>query len=123
MPAYGKVALVSTQFHPSDVAFARGWSKRAPGIDGWRVVVDQEEGTERVSVIPPGGVEPVFIITRPSVRALIERRVRGPEGERLEPVGDYVNLRIAVQALCPITEDDLQEINEELEIAFPRKRR
>ena len=123
MPAYGKIALVTTLFHPSDVAFADGWSRRAPGIDGWRILVDRREATQQVSVLPPGAEEPVFIITRPAVNVVVERRVRDGGDERLEPVGEYPNLRAAVQALCPITDDDLQEIHEELEIAFPRNRR
>lgn len=123
MPAYGKIALVTTLFHPSDVAFADGWSRRAPGIDGWRILVDRRDATQQVSVLPPGAEEPVFIITRPAVNVVVERRVRDGGDERLEPVGEYPNLRVAVQALCPITDDDLQQIHEELEIAFPRNRR
>lgn len=123
MPAYGKITLVTTQFHPSDVAFARGWSRHAPGIDGWRLLVDREDGTERVSVVPPGAQEPVFIITHPAVNVLVERRVNGEGGDHFAAVGEFPNLRMAVQALCPISEDDLQEIHEELEIAFPRRAR
>lgn len=123
VPAYGKIALVTSLFHPSDVAFAYGWSRRAPGIDGWRIVVDRGEATQQVGVLPPGAEEPVFIITRPAVNVLVERRVRDGARETLALVGEYPNLRVAVQALCPLTEDDLQQIHEELEIAFPRNRR
>ncbi len=123
MPAYGKIVLVTSLFHPSDVAFAQGWSRRAPGIDGWRLILDRETGTERVGVIPPGAEEAVFIITRPGVRTVMERRSVRDGGETLAPVGEYDNLRRAVLALCPLTDDDLQEIHEELEIAFPRSRR
>ena len=123
MPAYGKIVLVTTQFHPSDVAFARGWSRCAPGIDGWRIQVDREDGTECVSILPPGAEEAVFIITRPAVHVVVHRRLRGGGEERMVRVGEYANLRLAVQALCPISEDDLQELNEELEVAFPRRRR
>lgn len=123
MPAYGKLVLVTSVFHPSDVAFARGWSRRAPGIDGWRVLLDREVGTERVSIIPPGADEPVFIVTRPGVRTVLERRVGGPGEDRMVLIGEFDNLRQAVQALCPLHDDHLQEIHEELEIAFPRARR
>jgi hypothetical protein len=118
MPAYGKIALVSTRFHPSDVAFAIGWSRRAPGIDGWRVLLDREEETEQVSVIPPGSKEVVFVITRDGTKAVIERL----NGQSRQLVGEFTNLRLAVQALCPLQEEHLQEINEELELAFPRPR-
>ena len=123
MPAYGKIALVTPCFHPSDVAFAQGWSKRAPGIDGWRIVLDRQGMTELVSVIPPGSDEPMFFISRPGVRVLVERRARGQGEDTLMPVGEYDNLRQAVQALCPLSDDDMQEIHEELEVAFPRRRR
>ena len=123
MPAYGKISLVTSLFHPSDVAFARGWSRRAPGIDGWRIVLDREEAAQQVNVLPPGAEDPVFVITRPTVHVQVERRVRDGGEERLELVGEYPNLRAAVQALCPISEDDLQEIHEELERSFPRTRR
>lgn len=123
MPAYAKVSLVTSLFHPSDVAFVHGWSRRAPGIDGWRIAVDRADATEQVCVLPPGADEPVFIITRPAVSVLVERRTRRDGQEAVEQVGEFPNLRAAVQALCPLTDDDLQEIHEELEIAFPRSRR
>jgi hypothetical protein len=123
VPAYRKIALVTSVFHPSDVAFAQGWSRRAPGFGGWRLLLDRESGTKRVSVIPPGSDEPVFFITRDGVRTILSRLVRQEDEATLSVVGDYDNLRCAVQALCPLTEDDLQEIHEELEIAFPRNRR
>lgn len=119
MPAYGKVALVSAQFHPSDVAFAVAWSKRAPGIDGWRVLLDREEGTGRVSVIPPGAEKPVFVVTRDGTKAVMER----VGGRAARPAGEFDNLRQAVLTLCPLHEEVMQEINEELEAAFPRARR
>ena len=64
MPAYAKLALVTPTFHPSDIAFARGWSRRAPGLGGWTVLLDNDAAPEQVSVIPPGGDRPVFYITR-----------------------------------------------------------
>lgn len=122
VPAYGKIALVSSLFHPSDVAFAARWSERAPGLDGWRVRMEPQAEPQRIHVLPPGAQEPVFLITRPSVRVVLERRVVIDGEESFSTVGDYDNLRLAVQALCPLNEDDLQQINEELEIRFPRGR-
>ncbi len=111
-------------FHPSDVAFALRWSERAPGIDGWRLRLEPEAVPERVLVLPPGSQEPVFLISRPSVRVVLERRVGNGSGEgSYRVVGEYDNLRLAVQALCPLDGSDVQEINEELEIRFPRARR
>ena len=110
-------------FHPSDVAFAQRWSERAPGIDGWRVLLEPEAVHDRVHVLPPGAQEPAFLITRPSVRVVLERRVVGGGAESYRIVGEFDNLRQAVLALCPLQGEDLQEINEELEISFPRLRR
>ncbi len=110
-------------FHPSDVAFACRWSERAPGIDGWRVMLEPDAVPERVHVLPPGSPEPVFVISRRSARVVVERRVRAAGEDAFRTVGEYDNLRQAVQALCPLNEDDLQVINEDLEIRFPRSRR
>lgn len=123
VPAYGKITLVTPLFHPSDAGFAQEWSRRAPGIDGWRLLLDRTPGAERVSVTPPGAEEPVFFISRPGVRTVLERRRRGPDGDTLSLVGEYDNLRLAVLALCPLHEDQLQEIHEMMELAFPRDRR
>lgn len=123
VPAYGKIALVTSVFHPSDVAFARGWSRLAPGIDGWRLELDRENGTEQVGVLPPGAEQAVFIIRRDGVRTVMERRFIRAGEECFVLIGEYDNLRRAVQALCPLPDEALQEIHEELEIAFPRNRR
>jgi hypothetical protein len=104
-------------FHPSDIAFVEGWSARAPGIDGWRIALDPPHLVERVAVLPPGSVAPVFYITRRAARTVIERQTR----DGLEEVGEYANLREAVQALCPISEEALVEIHEQLERDFPRR--
>ncbi len=112
--------MVTPLFHPSDVGFALRWSERAPGIDGWRVQPEPQDVPERVLVTPPGSRVPVFVITRPAARVLVERQVG--EGT-FDVVGEYDNLRLAVQALCPIPSEELQEINEELELSFPRGQR
>jgi hypothetical protein len=123
VPAYAKITLVTAAFHPSDVAFVEGWSARAPGIDGWRVAFDGPGGVERVSITPPGATSPVFFITRYAGRALIQRLAPPGSDEALEEVGEFPNLRKAVLALCPLTDEDLQEIHEQLERDFPRRER
>lgn len=84
---------------------------------------EPEAVPERVHVIPPGAQEPVFVISRPSVRVVIERRIASHGEVTFRMVGEYDNLRQAVQALCPLTEEDRQMINEEMEVRFPRNRR
>jgi hypothetical protein len=119
MPAYAKLSLVSSIFHPSDIAFARCWSEAAPGYDGWRLAFDREEAPERVSVLPPGAEEPVFVVTRDARDVILFRRRPAPPGELAE-LGRFDGLREAVLALCPINDEALEEIHERLEIDFPR---
>ena len=118
MPAYAKLKLITSVFHPSDVAFLRGWSAAAPGIDGWRLRLDQEAAPEEVLVLPPGADEPVFRITRPGRDVVLHklRREAAPE-----EIGTFDTPREAVLALCRITAEALEAIHERLEIEFPRR--
>lgn len=119
MPAYAKVTLVSPVFHPSDIAFAVSWGECAVGWGGWKVLVDKEESPEAVAVAPPGLDEPVFFLHRDVGEVVLERE---PPGHPRVLVGRYPNLRNALQALCPLDDATLEEINEGLELSFPRQR-
>lgn len=121
MPAYAKLSLVTSVFHPSDIAFARNWSAAAPGIDGWRVQLDREESPERVSIAPPGAEAPVFSIVRDTRDVVLYRR--RPLTPEPEEVGRYPGLRDALLALCPLPDEALEEIHERLEMEFPRQGR
>ncbi len=123
MPAYAKIALVTSVFHASDIAFVRGWSARAPGIDGWRVTYDKPDAPECVMIAPPGADGPVFFLSRRAAKTVLERRPPGRPDEELTEIGSYDTLRLAVQALCKLDGDALQEIHEQLERDFPRGRR
>jgi hypothetical protein len=120
MAAYAKVKLVTSAFHPSDIAFARGWSAAAPGLGGWQIQLDNETSPERVSIIPPGALQPAFVVTR-GVRDVILRRHRA-NGED-EEIGSFVGLREALLSVCPLDDDALVEIHESLEVTFPRYKR
>ncbi len=120
MPAYAKVSLVSSVFHPSDIAFARRWSEAAPGIGGWGLRLDREERAEEVLVLPPGADAPVFRIVRPGRRVLLQKL--RPDAEP-EEIGVFDGLREAVLALCPLGDDALEAIHERLETDFPRRDR
>jgi hypothetical protein len=122
MPAYAKLSLVTSIFHPSDIAFARNWSEAAPGYDGWRVVLDRDEAPERVSILPPGAEETVFVVVRDTRDVILFRRRPAPSGELTE-LGRFDGLREAVLALCPLPDEALEEIHERLEIDFPRQGR
>ncbi len=123
MPAYAKIVLVSSVYHASDIAFVQGWSARAPGIDGWRVTFDNPAAPECVMVTPPGSDAPVFFLRRRAGRTVIERRPAGRPDDDMIEIGMHDTLRLAVQALCKLDGDDLQEIHEQLERDFPRGRR
>lgn len=123
MPAYAKLKLVTPIFHASDIAFARGWSRVAPGIGGWTVLLDNDAAPEQISVIPPGVAEPAFFLSRRGRDVVLERRrPMGDDDEVLE-AGRFDNLRDAVLALCPIDDDALEAIQVALESEFPRLNR
>jgi hypothetical protein len=121
MPAFDKIALVTPVFHLADLAFVHAWSRHAPGIGGWRVLVDDQQAPENVAVIPPGAEEPVFFITRQAAKAVLARRPwqAGPEAPRVT-LGTFDTLRQAVLALCELPGEALQDIQEDLEREFPR---
>ena len=122
MPAYAKMSLVTSVFHPSDIAFVHSWSAVAPGYGGWHVRLDREEAPEQVSVLPPGAEEPPFVITKGPRDVALHRRRPGPEAG-LEELQRFDNLRDAVLALCQISGEALEAIHTRLERDFPRRGR
>lgn len=116
MPAHAKVSLVTPVFHPSDIAFVRGWSAAAPGFGGWHVAFDDDAAPKLVSVTPPGADQPVFVITRVVREAVLHRR----HGGELVELQRFDGLREAALALCPLGDDTLEEIQVALEQDFPR---
>jgi len=120
MPAYAKISLVTSVFHPSDIAFVRGWSAAAPGLGGWQVLLDRDDAPEMVSVLPPGAEAPVFVLTRGSRDVVLQRR---RANGAVEEIGSFDGLREAVLALCPLGDEALEAINEGLEENFPRRDR
>jgi hypothetical protein len=123
MPAYAKLKLVSSVFHPSDIAFARGWSRAARGMGGWTVLLDNDAAARQVSVIPPGLDRPVFFLSRQGGEVLVERRGSLGDDDEVIEAGRYAGLREAVLALCPLDDDALEEIQVALQGQFPRRDR
>ena len=119
MPAFGKLSLVTPVFHPSDIAFAVYWSKSAPGWGGWKVLVDNEDTPETVAVAPPGLDEPVFFLHREVNEVVMH--LEPPGGDRSE-AARFANLREAVVALCPLSDEALEDVQLALERDFPRAR-
>ncbi len=120
MAAYAKVKLVTSVFHPSDMAFARGWGTAAPGLGGWGLVFDNDAGATEVSILPPGAEAPAFVITRGATDVTLHRR--RASGDR-EEIDTFNGLREALLTLCPLSEESLVEIQDALEEAFPRRLR
>lgn len=120
MPAYAKVTLVTSVFHPSDIAFLRRWSDAAPGIDGWRVRLDREEKATEIVVLPPGAEAPVFRLIRPGRDVLLQKLRPNTEPDE---IGHFDGLREAILTLCPLGDEALEAIHEALEAEFPRRNR
>jgi hypothetical protein len=112
----------NTTFHSADVLYVIAWATTAPGIDGWRVVIDDDAQTSLVSVIPPGSHVPVFFLTRQGEETIIKRQSHATGGGRAE-VGRFDGLRTAILALCPLSDDQREEINERMETIYPRSLR
>ena len=83
------------------------------------MLVDKEDAPEAVAVAPPGLDEPVFFLYRAASEVVVERE---PPGQERSEVGRFPNLRNALQALCPLDDETLEEIHLGLERTYPRAR-
>ena len=120
-------ALFSTEkasvFHQADVLFALEWAAVAPGLGGWNLVLDDEQNTRLVSVIPPGAENPAFFITRDGSEVTISwLRQKTIDGVLVE-VGRFASLRDAVLTLCPLSDDQKELVNDSMEVLYPRSLR
>lgn len=107
------------RFPRADVLFALEWSAIAPGIGGWDVLIDDEKRTKLVSVVPPGSDVPSFFIYGKGRDVVVTWLAPNGRGEVME-VGRFTSLRTAVLALCPLTTEQMEMVNESLEILYPR---
>jgi hypothetical protein len=107
-------------FHQADVLYALEWAAVAPGLGGWNVVLDDDRATRLISVIPPGAENPAFFITRDGIEVTINwLRQKTIDGVLVE-VGRFASLREAALALCPLSDDQKELVNESMEILYPR---
>ncbi len=116
-------AQPSAAFQAADVLYALEWATLAPGFGGWRVIVSDGPRTELVSVIPPGAEFPIFFITPDGEEAVIERQRPRVVGGGYETIGRFAGLRDAVLALCPLGDDEREELNIRMEAIYPRSLR
>jgi len=122
MTAYARLMLVTPTFPPSDIAFARGWGRLAPGLGGWNVLFDNDAAPELVLIVPPGADRPAFFVTRHGREVILEcRRAMGDDDEVIE-VGRFDGLREALQAVCPVDDARLEQVQAGLERDFRRAR-
>ncbi len=110
------------KFHRSDVLFALEWSAAAPGMGGWDALIDDEVNTRLISVVPPGADAPAFFIYFKGREVVLTWLAPNGKGEVME-VGRFTNLRAAVLALCPLSDDQMQAVNEAMEVMYPRSLR
>jgi len=120
-------ALFSTEtgtvFHHAEVLYALEWAAIAPGLGGWNVVLDDDRQTRLVSVVPPGAEQPAFFINRDGAEVTITwLRQKVVDGALVE-VGRFPTLRDAVMALCPLSDDQREIVNEAMELLYPRSLR
>jgi hypothetical protein len=110
------------KFDRADVLFALEWSALAPGIGGWDVLIDDERMTRLVSVVPPGADAPAFFIYWKGSEIVLTWQALNGKGEMME-VARFTNLRAAVLALCPLSEDQHMAVKDSMEIMYPRSLR
>jgi hypothetical protein len=107
-------------FHRADVLYALEWAAAAPGIGGWNVLLDNEQSTRKVSVIPPGAEQPAFFITRVGAEtSLAWLRGSGDRATQVE-VARFASLREAVRSLCALSDEQIESVNEAMEALYPR---
>jgi len=105
-------------FPGPDVSFALEWASVAPGIGGWDVRVDDETHPRLVSVVPPGALDPTFIIFRRENSVSVIWIVPNITG-KLKEIARFANLPDAVLALCPLDDRLLQEVTKAMEVLYP----
>lgn len=108
-----------TKFHRSDVLFALEWSAVAPGMGGWDVLVDDEARTRLVSIVPPGADVPAFFAYWKGREVVLTWLAPSGQSHMME-VGRFTSLRMAVLALCPLSDEQMNIVNESMEILYPR---
>jgi hypothetical protein len=110
-------------FHRADILYALEWAAAAPGIGGWNVLLDDEQQTRQVSVVPPGSEQATFFITRVGSEVALTW-LRGA-GERAAPVevARFASLREAVRSLCALSDDQVESVNDAMEALYPRSLR
>lgn len=110
-------------FHRADILYALEWAAAAPGIGGWNVLLDDEQQTRQVSVVPPGSEHATFFMNRVGSEVSLTW-VRGA-GERSAPVevARFASLREAVRSLCALSDEQVESVNDAMEALYPRSLR
>lgn len=110
-------------FHNADVLYALEWAATAPGIGGWNVLLDDDKQTRKLSVVPPGSEHPTFFITRTGAEVTVNwLRTTVEQGVPVK-IGGFASLREAVRALCALSDEQLESVNDAMEAMYPRSLR
>lgn len=109
-------------FSTADMLYAICWSNLAPGIDGWRLAIEDDDRVTTIGIIPPAAAEPVFNLTRKGDEVAVTRMTPKFRSGSCA-VGQYQSLRHALMALCPLSEDAMEELNTRMEVVYPRSLR
>lgn len=119
------ISPVSPQetFHRADILFVLEWASVAPGLGGWNVLLDNEQETRKVSVVPPGTGHPAFFITRSGSEVALHRYRPGADPGQVIEFARYSSLREAVLTVCALSGEEIETINEAMELLYPRSLR
>lgn len=122
-PLVVPVATGEAVFHRADVLYALEWAAAAPGLGGWNVLLDNDEQTKLVSVVPPGSEEPTFFITNNGLHVSVTWLRTAREQATPVEVAQFSSLREAVRGLCELSEEQLESVNDAMEALYPRSLR
>ncbi len=111
---YAKLPIGGGRFMPDDVHWAiAGWAKLAPGLGGWRIVVQlgqdefgAESADDEIWIFPPSPLADALAGPRFVAAATLDGRTilygQNGHGMRRE-LAVYASLSAVLHVLCPLT--------------------
>ena len=111
--------LAAAPFSTADVLFAICWSNTAPGVDGWRLDMADDDQVASIGILPPGADSALFALTRWGGQVVLTR-LRSLAGRPAGEMGGFDTLRDALVSLCPLGADAMEAVNERMELIYPR---
>ncbi len=90
------------RFAAADIAFALAWEIYAPGLGGWTVHIDLDEGGDEFMLVDPPLVYGDGFVVRLDGNGAV---ITSPDG-----LHRAANLREAMLLICPLSPDALQAV-------------